>query len=153
MAVKKVVKKKKSKMKLPEAAKPYMFKKGQSGNPLGGQLHNPIIKAMKQMTEKALAETIEKIMISPKQDVKDMLEDPTLSLAQRIVIKSAIKAESDGSFHSLNTILERVLGKVPDKVEIESPNGTMNTINFGNLKNLSDEDLKKLEEINNVLSK
>lgn len=153
MVKKVIVKKKKQKRELPEAMKAKQFKKGQSGNPLGGQLHNPIIKAMKQITEKALAETIEKIMISPKQAVKDMLDDASLSLAQRIVIKAAIKAESDGSFHSFNTILERVLGKVPDKVEIESPNGTMNTINFGNLKNLSDEDLKKLEEINNVLSK
>lgn len=100
------------------------FKKGQSGNPLGGQRHDPIKKELKRLTSKEL-ERVGAIVI--KGDRKDLeaifknkestlLELMTASISQRIIYK--------GDVDAWNLLLDRLIGKVATKIEATGKDGT-----------------------------
>jgi hypothetical protein len=124
----------------------HQFKKGQSGNPEGARAHNPFNRAVKQMTSQLFSETIQLVLSTPVDELDKFATDNTLTVMQRIIIKALLRADENESFGALDTIMERVIGKVAEKMEIESPKGTMSPTSI-DPKKLTLEDLKKLKEI------
>lgn len=94
------------------------FKKGQSGNPQGGKLHNPEIKLIKRLSEKELVEVATFILGSKVNQIKARMKHPETTVLQGMVLGLAVKAMSRGDASSFNALMDRLLGKVKDHVAI-----------------------------------
>lgn len=130
---------------LPKAAEPYKFKKGVSGNPQGGRLHNPIQRALKNLTIQSYRECIEAVCTGNIDHLKAMVEDPKTSALQVGIARAFLKAIKDGDYTVIERIAERIVGKIPDELNVTSTNRNAN-LNA----NIDQEKLKaalaKLEE-------
>jgi hypothetical protein len=110
----------------------WQFKKGVNHNPLN--LKKPkTVRAMENLTENALQSLISDVMTKTRPELENMLRDPNIPLAHSIVIKTALKADKDMSFHQFNEILNRAIGVVKQKVDHSSEDGSMSpaqSVNF-----------------------
>lgn len=122
----------------------HKWKKGFAPNPQGS---NPITRAMKQLTATALSEAIELVMTGTEAEIVAALKNPDSTIALKIILRASLDSMQHGNFDKFNTIIERVLGKVPNKIELESPKGTMSPTKTVNLKNLSDDELQLLQKV------
>lgn len=93
------------------------FKKGQSGNPAGRPPDN-IPKMLKIMTAKECAEIVDIIVKGSLQDLKDVAKNPKSSALHVAISSVVIKLIQKGDMFSLDKLLDRLIGKVKDKVEI-----------------------------------
>lgn len=114
------------------------FRKGQTGNPSGGRLHNPVLRKIRKLTMDEVAELgafiITKNVVQLKKIIADAQKNPeTKSSALKIWFATiAIKGISKGDAYALDTLLNRLIGKVPTAVELTGKNG-------GPIENLSTE--------------
>lgn len=90
------------------------FQKGQSGNPLGGKLHNPEIKKIKQLTEKELIDVASFVLASTVGQIKERMKDPKTSVLQGMVLGLALKSMTKGDSSAFNALMDRLLGKVKE---------------------------------------
>src|SRR5690606_5927921 len=88
------------------------FKKGQSGNPLGGQLHDPVKRALKKITKETYNEIIEIALTGTPQDLIERILDPSTTVIEKILIEALLKASESGNLDKLEQVLERLIGKV-----------------------------------------
>lgn len=98
------------------------FKKGQSGNPQGGRIHNAEIKRIKNLSEAELVEVASFIINSRINDLKAKIKEPETTTLQGMVIGLALRTASRGDPSAFNALMDRLLGKVKEKVEITSNN-------------------------------
>ncbi len=110
------------------------FQKGQSGNPLGGKLHNPEVKALKMLTQKELtrignlviAGDVEELIRFRKELQAQMQagthEKTGKTAIEAMVYSLALKAVK-GDQGAFETLMCRIIGKVPDKVQHSGPGG------------------------------
>ena len=111
----------KKKRLLPEAAKPYRFKPGVSGNPKGRPL-NPIQDALKKMTKQSLRRIIRAIVKGNIDYVASVAKSKTASALEVAVATSFVKAASRGDYAMIEHIVQRVVGKIPDEIVVRSRN-------------------------------
>ncbi len=116
----------KPKKPLPKAAEPYKFKKGQSGNPQGGRLHNPIQRALKNLTVESYRQCIEAVCTGNLAHLKAMVEDPSVSALQVGIARAFLKAMQAGDYAVIERIAERIVGKIPDELKVSSSNVNAN---------------------------
>lgn len=117
---------KKTKRTLPKAAEPYKFKPGQSGNPSGRPKLTPIPNALKQMTKQSLRRVIRAVCKGNLDNLKAMAEDPKRSALEVAVASCFVKAISRGDYATVEHIVQRVTGKIPDEININSLNRNIN---------------------------
>lgn len=104
--------------------KKHQFKKGVAPNPTG--INKPkAVRQLQALTEKTLQDAIEKVLGASKKELQAMLKDSEMSLGQRIIIKAALKAEKDDSFHQFDSIVTRAIGVVKTKIDHSSEDGSM----------------------------
>lgn len=109
----------------------HRFKKGEVHNPLGAGAHNPLHRQVRKLTKQELAEVASVIIKSDLKGLTEIKENanhpaPTKrpSVLQVWIASAAIKGINTGNFTTLNQILDRVIGKVKDEVEVSGPGGT-----------------------------
>ncbi len=108
------------------------WKKGQSGNPLGGKLHNKEIKKIKALTKKQLAEIGSVMLNGTVQDLDKLKKDKTQSVLKHMLASVAHNAVTNGDTNALETLLNRIIGKVKEEVFVESIDVTPEVItSFG----------------------
>ena len=115
----------KKKHTLPEAAKKYQFKPGESGNP-GGRPSNPITKALKNLTIKTYREVIEVVLTGNLAALQLMVEDPKISALQVGVATAFLTAIKKGDFEIIERIAQRIVGKIPDELNVTGNNTNLN---------------------------
>jgi hypothetical protein len=98
------------------------FKKGQSGNPLGAQAHDPAKKALKKLTIESYREVIELVLTGNLTDLKAMAENPSTPAIQVGVATAFMKAIKLGDYSVIERIAERIVGKIPDELNVNSKN-------------------------------
>ncbi len=103
----------------PEATR---FKKGVSGNPDGARKHNPAIRALKQLTLDTYREVIELVLTGNLTDLKAMAENPKTPAIQVGIASALMKAIKDGDHGVIERLAERIVGKIPDEVNVTSKN-------------------------------
>jgi len=94
------------------------FQKGQSGNPRGAAAHNPALKAVRRMTQDdvaAIGQMIVEGNLAALQAVKD---DSSASVLKVWFASVAVKAISRGDAVALNAILDRIVGKTKNQLEL-----------------------------------
>lgn len=96
--------------------KEYQFKKGQSGNPLGGKIHDQDLKRIKHLTKQELSEVANLIIKNNVEELKSLAKAPNSSVIQVMLASVAIKIISKGDMHALDVLLNRLVGKVKDEV-------------------------------------
>ncbi len=129
--------KKKTGRPVPESLKNHTFKKGKSGNPEGARAHNPLIKALTKLTIDSYREVIELVMKGSLQELKEMAEHPKTSALQVGIATSFLKAIKNGDYGVIERIAERIIGKIPDELNVNSRNVNANlntTIDQAKLK-------------------
>jgi hypothetical protein len=99
------------------------FQKGQSGNPLGGQLHNPEMRAIKRLSEKELIEVATFVLNSKVSQIKARMKHPDTSVLQGMVLGLALKCMTRGDASAFNALMDRLLGKVKDNLSLSGSIG------------------------------
>lgn len=99
------------------------FKKGQSGNPEGGRAHNPELRRIKRVTQAEVAEIGSLIVGKDLNALKQIVADAKSGAKKHSALKLwmatvAIKGITSGDSHRLNALLDRVVGKVKEKIEL-----------------------------------
>ena len=100
------------------------FQKGQSGNPKG--MNSKAITEARKLNKALVTELLNKFINMPTCDLVDFVRrntkeqgsDPTI---ETLVASILIKAINEGDQARLNFILDRLIGKVTDKVEHSLP--------------------------------
>ncbi len=98
------------------------FEKGKSGNPAGGKPLSPERRAFKQMTYDQFIDELQRYgTMTPKEMAEDLKREDT-TVFQRMFGKIVFDAMT-GQRDKIQIILERLWGKVKDKVEHSGTTG------------------------------
>lgn len=90
--------------------------KGQSGNPLGKQTH--LDWKLRQLTRSEFAEIANMIIKGNIVELKKIIKDENSSALHCMVASVAVKCIQKGDMHSLDILLNRMVGKVKEEVEL-----------------------------------
>lgn len=96
------------------------FKKGQSGNPQGSRLHNPAIRALRKLTVETYREVIELVLQGKVSDLQEMAKNPDTPAVQVGIAVAFLKAIKNGDYDVIERIAERIVGKIPEVVTVNS---------------------------------
>lgn len=103
---------------------PHMFKPGQSGNPLGGQMHNPELRRLRTLTREELAEVGGLVVSQDLQALKAIAKAQTgYSAIQVWFAAIAVEAIEKKTTGLMNALLDRIVGRVPEKIELTGADG------------------------------
>lgn len=90
---------------------------GEVRNPLGGKTHGPEVKAMRKLTAEFLKQMIEIAASSDVAELTRISNDPKSTVTELMVARCLHKAIKDQDWSLFDRIIERLVGKVPDKVD------------------------------------
>lgn len=91
------------------------FQKGQSGNPGGRAKEDPQVTMVKNLTKSELAEMGSLLLKGNKTELEKIIKDPGSSMLKIAVASVISKAINKGDMHSLDILLNRLIGKVKDQ--------------------------------------
>lgn len=97
------------------------FVKGQSGNPLGGKLQNKELMAVRKLSKPELAEIATLIISGDINMINQIRNDPDETPLRKWICAVVSKGIQNGDMGTLNALLDRVVGKVKDEVEVSHP--------------------------------
>ena len=92
------------------------IQKGQVLNPHGAKTHNPMVKAVRNLTKERVAEIIEEILTTDPADAHEM-RGKAKTVMEAWLMAGIQKAVKNGDLVPLNALLDRLIGKVKDQVE------------------------------------
>ena len=102
------------------------FVKGQIANPLGAGAHNKVKKALKRMiTNNFFCDIIDALMSGNMESLSKIANDPNSSALKVGVARAIFTAAKKGDWATLQSIIERIVGKVPERIETENTIITM----------------------------
>jgi hypothetical protein len=108
----------------------HAFKKGQSGNPAGRRPGTTLIpKEIKVMGSKAIAESVAKYIGMGMDELYAVIKDPKAKVLDMMIAKICYESIRKGDQARLNALLDRMVGKVPDKID-HTTNGKSVMIQF-----------------------
>jgi hypothetical protein len=120
------------------------FKPGQSGNPLGAALHDPIKKRIKKLTTRELDKVLNLLFLGNLQGLKRIAKNPESQVIEVWLCYVAMHAIKKGDIGPLCALLDRLLGRPKERIEVTSKRSTAD---------LSDEELKKeLEKYEKIVN-
>lgn len=94
------------------------FKKGQSGNPSGPK-RDPILRETKKLTAIEFRDMMAALMKMSQEELTTVMNNKDAPFVWRIYAKMYIKAYNSGNISQVDLTLNRVVGKVADKLEVE----------------------------------
>jgi hypothetical protein len=92
------------------------FKKGQSGNPKG-RPPDMLGKKMRQLTAEEFAEIANLIIKGSIEELRAIAKDDSQSALRVMIAAVAVKTIQKGDMNALDTLLNRLVGKVKEHVE------------------------------------
>ncbi len=103
----------------------HKFKKGKSGNPKGRPKAFVDAK-LKQLTMERYKDIIQTVVSKDLSELKAMISDPTKTALEIGVCTSIMRAIKQGDWITIEKIVEKVVGKLHDKVEFTGNVGVAN---------------------------
>lgn len=94
------------------------FLPGNCANPLGGRAHSPELRAARKLTNAQLYDVAEMVVSGNLKALETIVRDPESSVLKVWIAKAAAKGIKDGNLGPLEIILNRVLGKPKETVDI-----------------------------------
>lgn len=104
--------------------KQHQFKPGQTGNPNGRPPISAEQRELRKLTIKSYGEVIETALNGTVADLKALIENPSTPAIQVGVATSIMRAIKDGDPSVLEMFAARIVGKIPDTININSNNTT-----------------------------
>lgn len=98
------------------------FKKGNKIGAAGGRAHNPITKALKNLTIETYREVINVVLTGDIEQLLEMSRSKTIPAIQVGVAVAFVKAIERGDYAVIERIAERIVGKIPDELKVTSNN-------------------------------
>lgn len=95
----------------------HQFKKGEVRNPLGAGAHNPELRKLKTLTEQELVEVGSLVIKGSIVELQAIMKDPNCTALKAMMASVAIKAINKGDGVALDILLNRIVGKVKERVE------------------------------------
>jgi hypothetical protein len=92
------------------------FKKGKSGNPKGRPTVPKEIRDIKKLSADELAEIVSTLFFATDAEIASLINDPDAPKLKKIVASILNKTAESGNATQLDQLLNRVIGKVQDKV-------------------------------------
>lgn len=95
------------------------FKPGNKANPLGSGAHNPVVKAIRQMTNADLA-TLGALLLEGDIDaLRAIKERPGgHSVWKAMIASAAVTAFDRGDMGAMSALMDRIVGKVKEQTEV-----------------------------------
>jgi hypothetical protein len=106
----------KERQKTSEAFEAAKWKKGESGNPNGRPPDPPALKKLKNLTKAELVDVGNMVIKGDHDALKKLAKAPKATVLQRMLASVAVKVIEKGDMHSLDILLNRMVGKVKDEV-------------------------------------
>jgi hypothetical protein len=98
---------------------PGSWSKGKSGNPSGRPVDSEEAKEIKKLTKAQLLEMAGKVMDMSRADLEALKKDPAAPALKVMIAGLAIGIMDKGDSHAFQVLMDRLLGKVSDKVRHE----------------------------------
>ena len=93
-------------------------KKGEIRNPTGGNQPSVLLKALRKITIDSYREVIEFVMSNNITALKAIIEDKEAPAFKVGVATSMLKAIKTGDYNMIDRIAERIIGKIPDNLNV-----------------------------------
>ena len=100
-------------------------KPGEVRNPSGGLKLPPEVKAARKHNQITVANLLNKFMSMSNSELKDLIKEDSSPVLDMMIAKVVAGAIDHGDHSRLNFILDRLVGKVTDKVEHRLPRPTV----------------------------
>lgn len=99
---------------------PHLWKKGQSGNPLGRAIEDPATRVIRNLTKSELVDVGNLVVKGDYEALKALAKAPKATVLQRMLASVAVKIIERGDMHSLDILLNRMVGRVKEEVALTS---------------------------------
>lgn len=106
------------------------IKKGEVLNPNGARAHDPLKKELKKFTQKYMRDTIEIALTGNILGLQEIVKNPDSPAFQVGLAKSLYNAINQGDWGTLESIVQRVVGKIPDRIHLGSDENSGIAISF-----------------------
>ena len=94
----------------------YQFKPGWEGGP--GRPPSPLAeKEVRKYTREHVGDVMNKVMELSDKELETLLSDPDVPQFEKVVAKVMLTARTSGDVSNLDKLLDRIIGKVPQKIE------------------------------------
>jgi hypothetical protein len=100
-------------MGLPDAAKPFMFKKGQSGNPSGRPKIPEGLRTIASLSQHEVTKLVSKYARMTIRDLFAAAKNQDTPVIELSIIKIFLLSAEHGDQSKLTFLLDRAIGKVP----------------------------------------
>ena len=80
-------------------------------------------KALRRFTRDHVGEVINKLMELTDSEITLLFSDPSVPQFEKLVAKVMLTARQDGNFSPIDSLLDRCIGRVPQKTEHSGPEG------------------------------
>lgn len=97
------------------------FLPGQSGNPSGRRKLPEELKDIAEFTAEEIKRMFAKYGRMPVELVKEAANDLQIASIEAVIASGIMRAIKDGDYARLSYFLDRTIGKVTEKTEIEMP--------------------------------
>lgn len=94
------------------------FKPGQSGNPGGTSKVDRELMVIRKLSKEKFKELANILISGTREDLERMLASPGTSALTEMVIKVVLGIAERGDMTSLDRLLDRLIGKVKDEVDV-----------------------------------
>jgi len=99
------------------------FKKGQSGNPKGSSAKAKVLSSITRMTNEQLADIGSVLLNGTEGALEAIVTDPKASIMQKWIAKLIIHSMLEGDASVFNAVLNRIVGKVKERIEHTGADG------------------------------
>lgn len=96
----------------------YKWGPGKSGNPKG-RPPNAVPAGLRKLTQETYAQVIELVLTGNLDELQAMVKDPKTPAVQVGIATAFIKAIKEGNYQVMERIAERIVGKLPENINIQ----------------------------------
>lgn len=101
------------------------FAPGNCANPLGGAAHNPAMQKLRSMTRAELADILLHVRKMTRAELKTYADDPARTIDEVEILSIIQQIIKKGDANAWNIMMNRIVGKVPEKMDLSSSDGSM----------------------------
>ena len=101
------------------------FKPGQSGNPNGRPPVAGDVLKIRKVTNDEIKEVGSLLLESNEQGIVELANNDETPMLKKWITEVALKGKKNGDMGTLNALLDRIVGKVKDVVQVELPKPTV----------------------------
>lgn len=107
----------------PKPSNPKKIKPGEIRNPLGAGAHNKDLKAIRRLTYDDLADLGSMILAGDLMTLEFVMDDARATVLHKWFASIALKAIAKGDVAALSVLLDRIVGKTPDRLQLLNGDG------------------------------